>query len=115
MPRRVFMPIVYARSPTTRPLTQLPASMPRVDRPAPGGTMVRNALHLGLGQVATTVLTVALSAAIARTLGAADFGLLYVLTSIATFAYVFVDWGHGPYVTRETARHPNRSGELMGS
>ena len=74
----------------------------------PGGGMARNAFHLGLGQVATTVLTVLLSAAVARTLGASDFGLLYLLTSIATFAYVFVDWGHGPYVTREVARHPEQ-------
>ncbi|MEO6238610.1 MAG: oligosaccharide flippase family protein, partial [Vicinamibacterales bacterium] len=75
----------------------------------------RNALHLGMGQVVTTVLTMVLSAAIARTLGAAEFGLLYLVTSIANFAYVFVDWGHGPYVTREIARRPDRSGELVGS
>jgi O-antigen/teichoic acid export membrane protein len=81
--------------------------------PRPG--LARNALHLGVGQVITTVLTVLLSAAIARTLGAADFGLLYLLSSIAGFAYVFVDWGHGPYVTREVARRPERSGELLGS
>jgi O-antigen/teichoic acid export membrane protein len=31
------------------------------------------------------------------------------------FAYVFVDWGHGPYVTREVAIHPHRSGEMIGS
>jgi O-antigen/teichoic acid export membrane protein len=83
--------------------------------PAPQRGLARNAFHLGVGQVITTVLTMVLSAAIARTLGAAEFGLLYLLTSIATFAYVFVDWGHGPYVTREIARHPERSGELMGS
>jgi O-antigen/teichoic acid export membrane protein len=77
--------------------------------------LARNALHLGVGQVVTTVLTMLLSAAIARTLGAAEFGLLYLMTSIANFAYVFVDWGHGPYVTREIARRPERSGELMGS
>ena len=81
--------------------------------PRPG--LARNALHLGLGQVVTTVLTMLFSATIARTLGAAEFGLLYLLTSIANFAYVFVDWGHGPYVTREIARRPERSGELMGS
>jgi PST family polysaccharide transporter len=77
--------------------------------------MIRNILHLGIGQVATTVLTILLSAAIARTLGAADFGLLYLLTSVATFAYVFVDWGHGLFIPREVARHPDRAGELLGS
>src|ERR1700682_4832465 len=77
--------------------------------------MARNAFHMGLGQVATTALTVLLTVAVARTLGSAEFGLLYLLTSVATFAYVFVDWGYGPYVTGEIARYPNRSGELMGS
>jgi O-antigen/teichoic acid export membrane protein len=82
---------------------------------APRRGMVRNVFHLGLGQVATTVLTIVSSAAIARSLGASDFGLLYLLTSIATFAYVVVDWGHGPYIIREVARHPERSGDLLGS
>jgi O-antigen/teichoic acid export membrane protein len=77
--------------------------------------MVRNAFHLGIGQLITTALTMLVSAAVARTLGAADFGLIYLLSSVAAFAYVFVDWGHGPYVTREIARHPERSGDLMGS
>jgi O-antigen/teichoic acid export membrane protein len=77
--------------------------------------MVRNVFHLGVGQVMTTALSILLTAAIARTLGASDFGLLYLLTSVATFIYVFVDWGHGPYIVREVARHPQRSGELLGS
>jgi O-antigen/teichoic acid export membrane protein len=77
--------------------------------------MIRNVLHLGLGQVATTILTIVLSATMARMLGPSDFGTWYLLTSIATFAYVIVDWGHGPFITRETARHPDRSGVLLGS
>ncbi len=72
-------------------------------------------MHLGLGQVATTILTILLSATLARSLGAPDFGLLYLLTAIATFAYVVVDWGHGPYIVREVARNPDRSGDLLGS
>jgi O-antigen/teichoic acid export membrane protein len=77
--------------------------------------MVRNVIHLGLGQVATTILTILLSATMARTLGPSDFGLLYLLISVATFAYVVVDWGHGGLIIRETARHPDRSGDLLGS
>jgi O-antigen/teichoic acid export membrane protein len=77
--------------------------------------VIRNALHLGMGQVATTALTILLSAAIARTLGASDFGLLYIITAICSFAYVFIDWGHAGYITREVARHPERTGELLGT
>jgi O-antigen/teichoic acid export membrane protein len=83
--------------------------------PAQRPGLARNALYLGLGQVVTTVMTMLLSAVLARTLGATEFGVLYLLTSIANFAYVFVDWGHGTYVTREIARHPERTGEMVGS
>ena len=77
--------------------------------------MVRGAIHLGLGQVATTALTITLNATLARSLSRPDFGLLFLLMSIATFAYVIIDWGHGQFIIRETARHPDRSGDLLGS
>ncbi len=80
-----------------------------------GGGMVRGAFHLGLGQATTTVLTIFLYAALGRSLSKADFGLLYLLSAIATFAYVVVDWGHGQFIIRETARHPEKSGDLFGS
>lgn len=79
------------------------------------GGLARNLFHLGAGQVATTAMTMVMTAIVARTLGATDYGLFYLLAAIAGFAYVFVDWGHGAYVTREVAIHPHRSGELMGS
>jgi O-antigen/teichoic acid export membrane protein len=83
--------------------------------PTPKGGMARNTVNLLMGQIMTTALTIVLSAVVARTLGAQDFGVLYLVTSVATFAYVFVDWGHGTYVIREVARHPQRTGELMGT
>jgi len=80
-----------------------------------GKRMLLNVLHLGVGQIITTVLTICFSATVARALGASDFGLLYLITSITTFTFVIVDWGHGPYITREVARRPERAGELIGS
>jgi O-antigen/teichoic acid export membrane protein len=79
------------------------------------GGMARNIVHLGIGQVTTTILTIVLNAVMARTLGPLEFGVLYLVMTIATFAYVIVDWGYGMLITRETARHPDRAGELMGS
>lgn len=79
------------------------------------GSALQNIFHLGFGQVTTTFLTILLSAALARQLGPSDFGLLYILMSIATFAYVVIDWGYGSLIIRETARHPDRSGDLLGS
>jgi O-antigen/teichoic acid export membrane protein len=82
---------------------------------APKRGMVRNFMHLGLGQVVTTIVTILTNAAIARALSPADFGLMYLLMAIATFTFVIVDWGHGQYIIRETARNPERAGDLLGS
>jgi O-antigen/teichoic acid export membrane protein len=79
------------------------------------GSAVRNLVNLSLGQVATTVLTILLTVTLARALGPSEFGLLYLITSIAGFAYVVVDWGHAPFIIRETARRPDRAGNLLGS
>jgi O-antigen/teichoic acid export membrane protein len=77
--------------------------------------LLRNAFHLGAGQIVTTVVAIVFSSVVSRTLGAEEFGLLHLVMSIATFAYVFVDWGHAPYVTGQVARHPERSGEMLGT
>lgn len=82
---------------------------------APRRGLVRNFIHLGLGQVATTILTIVLNAMLAKVLGPAVFGVLFLVMSIAGFAYVVIDWGHGNYIIRETARHPDRAGDLFGS
>jgi O-antigen/teichoic acid export membrane protein len=79
------------------------------------GGLARNTLNLVIGQVLTTGLTILLSAATGRAFGPDDFGVLYLVNAVSLFAFVFVDWGHGPYVIREVARHPGRTGELMGT
>lgn len=82
---------------------------------APRASIARNAFHLVLGQVATTALAILFSAAVGRTLGPRDFGVYFLISSFATFAYVLVDWGQLFYVIREVARTPERSGALVGS
>src|SRR6266403_126528 len=85
---------------------------------APGSaraTIARNAFHLVLGQVATTALAIVFSAALGRSLGARDFGVYFLVTSFATFAYVLVDWGQQYYVIREVARSPDRGSRLLGT
>jgi len=79
------------------------------------GGMARNFIHLGLGQATTTVMTIVISYTLARVLTTSEFGLLFLLTSTATFAFVVVDWGHGTVVVREASRHPEKAGELFGS
>src|SRR5262249_40325921 len=53
--------------------------------------------------------------AIGRSLGPNEFGVWYLVSTIATFAYVFVDWGYGPYLIGEISRRPDRAGELTGT
>jgi len=54
------------------------------------------------------------SAALGRSLGARDFGVYFLITSFATFAYVIVDWGQQFYVIREVARSPDRGSNCWG-
>lgn len=82
---------------------------------APGGSVARNAFHLVLGQVATTALAIVFSAAVGRRLGAADFGLYFLVTTTVTFAYIVVEWGQVQFVVREVARAPERAGVLLGT
>jgi len=77
--------------------------------------VARNASFLMLGQVMSTVLAILFSSALGRTLGAADFGLYFMLVSFSTFAYVVIDWGQQVYVTREAARRPERGSVLLGT
>ena len=77
--------------------------------------LARNAFHLVLGQVTTTTMGIFLSAALGRGLGPVDFGLYYLITTMAAFGLVVVDWGQGMAVVREVARHPSKSGRFLGA
>jgi O-antigen/teichoic acid export membrane protein len=80
-----------------------------------GATVARNALHLVIGQGATTVLAIVFSAALGRSLGAHEFGTYYLISTMAAFAYVFVEWGQPLFVIRQAARDPLGSGDLLGA
>ena len=77
--------------------------------------VARNAFFLVVGQGATTALGIVYSGSLGRFLGANEFGLFFLLSSFAAFAYVLVDWGQQLYVIREVARSPQRSGDLLGT
>lgn len=83
--------------------------------PAAGAAIAHNAFYLVLGQVATTVLAIVMSAALGRSLGAADFGLYFLVLSMSTFALVIVDWGGTLLVTRDVAREPARAATFLGT
>ena len=77
--------------------------------------IAHNAFYLVAGQATTTVLAIILSAALGRYLGANDFGIYYLVTTVSMFAFVFVEWGQPILVVRAVARDPLRSGELLGT
>jgi O-antigen/teichoic acid export membrane protein len=77
--------------------------------------MARNALFLALGQATTTALAILLTAALGRWLGVADYGTYYVLITMSTSVYLLIEWGQSLWVVRETARAPQRVGELLGT
>ena len=79
------------------------------------GVLARNALFLALAQLLSTACAVALSAALGRALGPAEFGLFFLVTSMAGFAYVVLEWGQTQYVVREIAQQPRREGALLGT
>jgi O-antigen/teichoic acid export membrane protein len=92
-----------------------PPSLSKVAVPEARSPVALNAFHLLLGQIASTALSIALSAALGRTLGPADFGVYFLVLSMSTFAYVVVDWGQSALLIREAARRPDVVGTLLGS
>jgi O-antigen/teichoic acid export membrane protein len=82
---------------------------------APSLTVARNAFYLVVGQALTTALAIVLSAVLGRSLGAEGYGKYFIITTIATFAYVFVEWGQPLLLIRSIATQPLRSGELLGT
>lgn len=77
--------------------------------------LARNVFHLGIGQVASTILGVLLTAVLGRALGPADFGVLYSVLAITAFVAVAIDWGQTTYLVREMARGRPDEPELIGS
>jgi O-antigen/teichoic acid export membrane protein len=60
------------------------------------------------------VLSVILAAVLGRWLGVVEFGVYYLLVTVSTFAYVFIEWGQNAYLIRESARRPDDVSELLG-
>jgi O-antigen/teichoic acid export membrane protein len=77
--------------------------------------LLRNVSHLGIGQVASTALGILLTAVIGRALEPAQFGILYIVLTISSFAYIIADWGQSTYLVREMARGRSDEPELIGS
>jgi O-antigen/teichoic acid export membrane protein len=76
---------------------------------------MRNTLFVVAAQVVVTPLTIVLNGIIARKLGPAEYGQLYLATTLAALAFLFVEWGHSGALTGGIARDRTRAGLLLGS
>ena len=78
-------------------------------------TVARNALYLLVGQIVTTALGVVVNATLGRKLGPADFGLLFLITTMTQLPYVVLDWGQSNYVVAEIAYRRSETGTFIGT
>ena len=72
-------------------------------------------MFLVAAQAVVTPIAVLVNAIAARVLGPADYGRMYLATTYATFAFLFVEWGQSATLTGKVATHRERAGELLGS
>jgi len=80
-----------------------------------GRLVVRNTIYLTASQALTVPLAMLMNAATARYLGPSDFGLIYLASTLAGFAFLVVNWGHEGALPALIARDRSASGVLLGS
>ena len=77
--------------------------------------VLKNAMFLVVAQAIVTPLSIVINIVMARSLGAEDFGHLYLAMTFAGFGFLFVEWGQGAMLIGLVARGRERAGELLGS
>jgi O-antigen/teichoic acid export membrane protein len=80
-----------------------------------GGLVARNTLALVFSQFVTTPVSVVVNAVLARSLGAADFGIIYFANTTLLVAFLFIEWGGQLVISGEIARNRSRAGALFGA
>jgi len=78
------------------------------------GLVARNMLSLVFSQFVTTPVSIVVNAVLARSLGAADFGIIYFANTALLVAFLFVEWG-SQFLAGEVACKRSQAGELFGA
>src|SRR5712671_3141564 len=102
---------------TAGPAGTEPERTAPLETPAParaGGLVARNMLALVFSQFVTTPVSIVVNAVLARSLGAADFGVIYFANTVLLVAFLFVEWG-SQFLAGEVARNRSKAGELFGA
>jgi len=84
-------------------------------QPAPATRVFRNTSLLVIAQAIVTPISILINAIAGRTLGSANFGLLYQAMTFSSFVFLFVEWGQSNVLTGRVARQRAAAGELLGS
>ncbi|MDP3939878.1 MAG: flippase [Deltaproteobacteria bacterium] len=77
--------------------------------------VAQNALFLVLSQIVTAILSFAVTALLARHLGAQNYGVFYVAFSFVQSVFILVELGQDFYVVRAVSRDRDRAGEYFGT
>jgi PST family polysaccharide transporter len=83
--------------------------------PATQELVLGNALLLVVAQALSTPLSMLTNAVMGRYIGPEDFGRLYLATTTASIAFLFVDWGTGGTLPANVAKERARAGEFLGT
>ena len=75
----------------------------------------RNSAFLVMAQIVVVPLSIITNMVTAQFLGPTDYGLLYLVTTFATFGFLFVEFGHSGAMTGLIAEQRSRAGELLAS
>ena len=82
---------------------------------APRKRLLVHGLMLVLSQFLTMPLSVLLNAVLARSLGADEFGVIYLASTMVSFGFLLVDWGQGATVPARVAQKREQAGETLAT
>lgn len=77
--------------------------------------VARNTLIMMTAQALGVPLAIIVNAVMARTLGPEEYGTFYVLTTFASLAFLFVDWGQNAILPARIATDRAHAGRYLGS
>lgn len=80
-----------------------------------GRLVAKNTFYLTASQALTVPIAVLVNATLARFLGPAAFGFLYLASTLCGFGFLAVNWGHESALPALIARERSRAGALLGS
>ncbi len=85
------------------------------ERGTVGGLLLKNTAYLTIAQVLTIPLAMVMNAALARYLGPAHFGDIYLAVTIVAFGFLAVEWGSQGALPAIIARDRSRASVALGS